>query len=568
MLAQTAPWFFSIFPAQSVALTVFVLATVAAIGLTVGSFSIRGISLGIPGVMFVGLIVGKILGRGNLNWEVIAFLRDFGLILFVYATGVQVGPGLLASLRRRGLPLNLMALAIIFLGALLAVGIARLTGTNMMAAVGLFTGATTNAPALGSAEEALKSVHGPVGGAAQAAQFTGPAFALAYPFGLLGVILAMLLLRVLLRIAPQAEADALVAAEKASLSDLETMNIELVNPNLDGLALKDLPALDKTSVVVSRIQHKGGVRIPTPDSKVHIGDVLLAVGEPQEIRDFQLIVGKPTPLDLRDLPSNITTRQILVTQREALGQTVDELNLSRKFRVAVTRVSRAGLEFTAVGTLRLQFGDRIRAVGESDALDAAAAILGNSSRELNTPRLLPLFVGIMLGVILGSWPLLRPSMTNLPAAIKLGLASGPMIVAIILARIGRVGPLIWYMPQSASGLLRELGIVMFLIAVGLAGGEGFFAKLQTSEGLYWLLYGAIITLVPLLVVGLFARLVLKTNYLHICGLLCGSLNSPSLAFTHTMTASEAPAVAFATVYPLTMVTRVLVAQLLILLFAG
>jgi putative transport protein len=307
------------------------------------------------------------------------------------------------------------------------------------------------------------------------------------------------------------------------------------------------------------------ISIPRPETIVHVGDVVLTIGLPEEVRELQLILGKPSGMDLRAVSSHISTRQILVTRRDAIGKTVEELNLSRKFGVAATRVSRAGLEFTAVGTLRLQFGDRIRAVGEGSALDAAAELLGNSSRELNTPRLLPIFVGILLGVTLGSLPLEVP---NLPAPLKLGLASGPMIVAIILARVGRIGPLIWYMPQSASGLLREFGIVLFLIAVGLNGGEGFFSKLGTHEGWMWLLYGAAITLLPLLVVGLFARVVLKTNYLHICGLLCGSLNSPSLAFTHTMTHSEAPAVAFATVYPLTMIMRVLVAQVLILVFAG
>ncbi|HVT81923.1 MAG TPA: putative transporter [Phycisphaerae bacterium] len=563
MLATT--WFFTVFPEQSTALTVFVIAMVAALGLTIGSFKVRGLALGIPGVMFAGLVVAKILGRDRLNWQVIAFLRDFGLILFVYAVGVQVGPGFLASLRRRGLPLNLMALAIIFIGAALAIVLATSTGTDLKAAVGLFAGATTNAPALGSAEEALKSIH-PDTGVAEAGQFTGPAFAIAYPFGLMGVILAMILLRILFRANPQQEAEALAAAEKAQAINLATLNIEVVNPNLDGILVSEIPGLERTAVVISRLGHRAVVAIPTPESRVWIGDVLLAVGPPDEVQDLQLIVGKPSTIDLRALHSNITTRQILVTHRDALGKTVDELNLSRKFGVAATRISRAGLEFTATGSLRLQFGDRIRAVGESAALDAAAKILGDSSRELNTPRVLPIFVGIMFGVALGSIPFLPPSISHLPAAIKLGLASGPMIVAIILARIGRVGPLIWYMPQSASGLLRELGIVMFLIAVGLNGGEGFFSKLATHEGLYWLLYGAVITLVPLLLVGAFARLVLKTNYLHICGLLCGSLNSPSLAFTHTMTTSEAPAVAFATVYPLTMVARVLMAQLLILAF--
>lgn len=566
MLASFSEQFFSVFPAQSVGLTVFVMALVAALGLTAGSFKFRGLALGIPGVMFAGLVVGKLLGPDKLRPEVTAFVRDFGLILFVYAIGVQVGPGFIASLRRRGLPLNLMAVAIVLLGAGTTITIAARTGMDMKAAIGLFTGATTNAPALGSAQEAIKSL--PSNDLLinkKTPDDTGAAFAIAYPFGLMGVILAMVLMRVIFRVKPQAEAELLAAAEKAAVSNLVPLNIELVNPNLEGLAVKDIPALDKTTAVISRIHQRSVLRIPTPETVVHVGDVVLVIGPPEEVRELQLILGKPSTMDLRDLPSNITTRQILVTRRGALGKTVEELNLSRKFGVAATRVSRAGLEFTAVGNLRLQFGDRIRAVGESEAIDAAAKVLGDSSRELNTPRLLPIFVGIMLGVILGSWPLAVP---NLPAPIKLGLASGPMIVAIVLARIGRVGPLIWYMPQSASGLLRELGIVMFLTAVGLNGGEGFFSKLATHEGLYWLGYGAIITLLPLLLVVIFARVVLKINYLHICGLLCGSLNSPSLAFTHTMTNSEAPAVAFATVYPLTMIMRVLVAQVLVLMFAG
>jgi putative transport protein len=404
-------------------------------------------------------------------------------------------------------------------------------------------------------------------GAEEASKITLPAFAISYPFGLVGVIVAMVILRFVFRAQPAAEAEAIDAAEKGRRSKLTTLNIELANPNMDGLMIRELPAMDKTTVVVSRLHHGGVVTIPTLETELHTGDVLLAVGEPEEVREFQLILGKPSGMDLRALPSNITTRQILVTHRVALGKTVDELNLAAKMGVAVTRISRAGLEFTAVGNLRLQFGDRIRAVGEEAGLDAAAKLLGDSARELNLPRLLPIFVGIILGVTLGSVPFLPTWVTGLPAPIKLGLASGPMIIAIILARIGRIGPLIWYMPQSASGMLRELGIVLFLIAVGLNGGDGFFDKLRTPEGLYWLAYGVVITLVPLLIVGLFARIVLKTNYLHICGLLCGSMTSPSLAFTHTMTPSEAPAVAFATVYPLTMILRVLVAQLMILLFA-
>ena len=555
------------------ALAVITLALVAATGLALGSLKFKGLSLGVPGVMFTGLIFGRLLGKGNLNPQVVFFIRDFGLILFVYAVGVQVGPGFLASLRQRGLPLNLMAVAIILLGAALAVGICYVTHTDIKAGVGLFAGATTNAPAFGSAEEALKSIHpatmpsGISQGAEEASRITLPAFAIAYPFGLVGVIIAMVAIRIIFRVSPQAEAEALESAEKANVNSLATMHIEVANLNLHGIAVKDLPALDKTPVVISRVRKGGAIKIPTGETTLEIGDVVLAVGEPRGLHNFQMVLGKPSTDDLRSAATNLSTRTILVTHRKALGKTVQELDLTHKFGVAITRVSRMDLEFTAVGNLRFQFGDRLRVVGEPAALDAAANLLGDSTRELNLPRLLPIFVGIFFGVFLGSVPFLPTALTGLPAPIKLGLASGPMIVAIILARIGRVGPLIWYMPHSASGLLKEFGIVLFLTGVGINGGDGFFDKLQTPEGLYWLAYGALITFVPLFTVGLFARLFLKTNYLHICGLLCGSMNSPSLAFTQTMTPSEAPAVAFATVYPLTMILRVLVAQLMILLFA-
>jgi putative transport protein len=591
MLASSYDWFFKIFPTQSVSLTSFVVALVAATGLALGSLRLKAFSLGIPGVMFTGLLFGKLIGLQNLSGPMINFTRDFGLILFVYAVGVQVGPGFLASLRRRGLPLNLMAFAIVLLGAALSIGLAKVTGLDIKAAVGLFAGGTTNAPAYGSAEEALKSIHpnvippatapavagtapanvepvpgaGMIQGKFEAERIIAPAFAIAYPFGLLGVILAMIFLRIVFRADPQAEAQSAEAQERESVKALAVANIDVENPNLDNIALKDFPAIDKTSIVVSRIHHDGVVQVPMPENIIHKGDVLLVVGDPREVKEFQLIVGKPSAMDLRSLSSSLTTRQILVTKREVLGKTVDELDTVRRYGVAVTRVSRAGLEFTALRNLTLQFGDRIRAVGEARDLDAAAKILGDSARELNLPRLLPIFVGILLGVFLGSIPVFIP---GLPAPVRLGLASGPLIVSIFLARLGRVGSLIYFMPTSASSMLKDLGIVMFLIGVGINGGEGFFEKVATAEGLKLLVLGAIITIVPLLLVGLFARITLKANYLHICGLLCGSMTSPSLAFTHTMTPSEAPAVAFATVYPLTMISRVLIAQILILAFVG
>jgi len=555
--------FFEICKPHSVALTMLIVSIAGATGLALGSIKVKGISLGIPGVMFTGLILGRLLGKDKLSEEVIQFIRDFGLIIFVYAVGVQVGPGFLASLRKRGLPLVLMAAAIVLLGGAIAVAFKYLLGVDINAAVGLFAGGTTNAPALGSATEAIKSLYG-AEGLKQAAESTLPAFAIAYPFGLVGVIVAMVLFRMFMRVDPQREAATLEAAGKDDKLAPATLNIELQNPNLDGLPLSEFPGYKKgPGVVVSRIRNRSGVMIARPDTKVALGDVLLAVGPREELEDFRRIVGAESHVDLRAVPSNITTRQILVTKTAALGQTLGELDLPRRLGVTITRLSRTDLEFTAAPNFTLQFGDRVRAVGETDALDAAAKELGNSVRELNLPRLLPIFVGLFLGVFLGILPVYLP---GLPAPVKLGLASGPMIVAIILSRIGRVGPLIWYMPHNASAMLRELGIVLFLIAVGLLAGDGFFEALQKPIGLQWLGLGAVITLLPLLIVGLLARVFGKLNYLHLCGLLAGSMTSPSLAFTQTMTPSEAPAVAFATVYPLTMILRVLLAQLLVIIF--
>jgi putative transport protein len=554
--------FYSVFPENSVALTVLIISLVAASGLALGSIRFKGLTLGIPGVLFTGLLFARILGPGKLDEQVMAFVRDFGLIVFVYAIGVQVGPGFLASLRERGLPLNLMAAAIIVLGAILSVLLHYVARVDMRAAVGLFAGATTNAPALGSAGGALKSLHHDTA-FEENSHFVGPAFAISYPFGLLGVILAMVLIRWVFRVSPQHEADQVDAMDRSDKPPLDALNIELKNPNLDGLPLSRIEDLQGDGVVISRVLHKDSLVVAKPDLKLSVGDVLLAVGPKEELSDLRIIVGEESKVDLRAMPSQIVTRAMLVTRRKVLGKTVDELDLARRRGVAVTRIARAGLEFTAIGHLRLQFGDRVRLVGESAAIDACAMELGDSPRELNVPRLLPIFCGIALGVILGSIPIFVP---GLPAPVKLGLASGPMIVAIVLARIGRVGPLIWYMPTGASAMLRELGIVLFLIAVGLQAGKGFFDNLFSRTGVEWLVLGALVTIVPLLLVGIVARKFFRVNYLHVCGLLAGSMTSPSLAFTSTMTTSEAPAVAFATVYPLTMILRVLLAQLIVLIF--
>lgn len=558
---------FSLFPERSVALTVVAISVVGVTGLALGSVKFKGFSLGIPGTMFTGIVIGKWLGMSSFDPSMLHFARDFGLILFVYAVGVQVGPGFAANLRKNGLPLNIMAAIIVLTGALISVAYTWIFPhvVDINAATGLFAGATTNAPALASAGEALKSVHDLKEAQDLLANPTMPAFAIAYPFGLMGVIVAMILIKAIFRIDPQIATQAIEKAEKDNSVELVTINIEVRNENFNGVAMSRLPFLKQqhAGLVISRILHEGAVHVAHPQSLVHVGDVLLAVGAPDQIEEFRLAVGVESKTDVRNVSSNLKLAHLVVTHNGALGKTIAELGL-KQLGIAVTRIARAGVEFTATDHMKLQFGDRIRLVGEPESIEEAGNILGNSLKALNYSRLLPIFVGLVLGITLGSLSTTLGGM--LPGPCKLGVAAGPLIVAIILSRMGHIGPIIWHMPHNSSQLIREFGITLFTICVGIMAGDGFFQALQVSTGWYWLALGAVVTILPLLLVGIIALKVLKVNYLHVCGLLCGSMTSPSLAFTHTLTASEAPAIAFATVYPLTMVMRVLLGQLLILMF--
>ncbi|MFG0250230.1 MAG: putative transporter [Phycisphaeraceae bacterium JB051] len=558
---------FSLFPQGSVALTVMAISVVGVTGLALGSIKLKAFSLGIPGTMFTGIIIGKWLGMDSFDASMLHFARDFGLILFVYAVGVQVGPGFVANLRKHGLPLNIMAAVIVLTGAAICVAYSYIIPNvvDINAATGLFAGATTNAPALGSAGEALKSVHETDIASQLLAYPTMPAFAIAYPFGLLGVIVAIVMLKAIFRVDTQIATEAIEKAEKAHAAELVTINIEVHNENLNGVLLRKLPLLKPKDpgMVISRIMHDGVVSIAKPDSSVYVGDTLLVVGNPDQIEQFRLAVGVESETDIRQASPNLKLAHLIVTHNGALGKTIEELGL-KQLGIAVTRIARAGLEFTATDHMKLQFGDRVRIVGEPSGIDEAGTILGNSLKALNYSRLIPIFIGLALGVTLGC---LSTTLGGaLPGPCKLGVAAGPLIVAIILSRMGNIGPIIWHMPHNSSQLIREFGITLFTICVGIMAGDGFFQALNQSTGWYWLGLGAVVTLVPLLLVGAIAIKVFKINFLHVSGLLCGSMTSPSLAFTHTLTSSEAPAIAFATVYPLTMVMRVLLGQLLILIF--
>jgi len=371
-----------------------------------------------------------------------------------------------------------------------------------------------------------------------------------------------LLIRLLFRINPQREAEAFTRQQEQQTPRLSTMNIEIKNPNFDQVPLRRIPTLDDGGVVISRIKIGKNVLIPREDTEVRTGTILHAVGEPQRLEELRLIVGDQSEVDLKTLPSPITTRRVLVTRRQVLGKTPLELKLVQRLGVTITRINRAEVELPADANVRLQFGDTVVIVGGAEAIARASAELGDSIQRLNHPQVIPVFVGIALGVLLGSIAFPLPGM---PAPVKLGLAGGPLLVAIVLSRLGHVGPVVWYMPLSANFMLRELGIVLFLSCVGLNAGDRFLETLM-GPGLAWMGYGIAITIVPLLLVGLAARLFMKTNFMTLCGLLAGSMTDPpALAFANSIANSTAPSISYATVYPLVMLLRVFVAQLLVLI---
>ena len=539
---------------------ILILALVAGFGLALGSLRIRGVGLGIAGVLFAGIAFGHVGIQIEDRMRELA--RELGLVLFVYSIGLQVGPGFFASLRRQGLRLNLLAASIVLLGVLTALVLRFAGGIEPAAVVGLLSGATTNTPSLAAAQQALKEASRDAASFQAVAKLPGLGYAVAYPFGVLGIIVVMLAVRFGFRVVLQQEADELETSRAAEAPPLARANLEVANPNLVGMALEKVPFLAGSGLVVSRVYQDGSLQVPRPKTRLKLGDVLLAVGRPEDLDALRVVVGRESTLDLRSLPSAITAKRLIVTRTAATGRTIGALDFVRRFGVQITRVSRAELEMPPTPRFELQYGDTVLAVGEHGDLTKVAAELGDSPKSLNYPHLVPMFLGIALGILVGSWPF---SLPGVPAPVRLGLAGGPLVVAILLARLGKLGPLVWYLPISANYALRETGIVLFLGAVGLGAGDVFVKTLVHGDGLYWMACGAVITLLPLLVVGVIGRAVLKMNFLTLCGLLAGGMTDPpALSFATSISGSEAPSVAYATVYPLTMILRVLSAQLLVL----
>lgn len=550
-------WLIALFRDGSVAQGLLILSLVISAGLALGNVRIYKVTLSVGGVLFAGLLAGH-LGF-KVNTEIIEFTREFGLVLFVYAIGLQVGPSIVSSLRAQGLTLNLLAAAIVLGGTGITILIVVFGGAKLPVALGLLSGAVTNTPSLGAAQQAFKDLKPVVD---DAPALLGVGYAVAYPFGIIGIILTMHLVKRFFRIDSDQESEEFERLRTRLIKPILTRNFEVTNPNLAGLKIDRLVELTGTGVVVTRVYRQGKQQVATPDTAIQSGDILHAVGTEARLEGFRVIIGKVSELELPTLPSQISFRPIIVTTKEAVGKELDELELDEKYGVIITRVIRSGVEFSPTKGLRIQFGDRLMAVGEEQALAQASHGLGDSLRDLEKPQMIPIFVGIALGVVLGTWPI---SIIGMPAAVKLGLAGGPLVVAILLSRIAKVGPLIVYMPNAAKSLLREFGICLFLACVGLKAGERLFPILFSHQGLAWVGMAALITIIPLVTVGIVARSVNKLDYVTICGLLAGSMTDPpALAYATETFKNDAPSVAYATVYPLAMLLRVVIAQLFVI----
>ena len=553
-------WLIDLFAKPSVGQQVLAIALTAALGLMIGKIKVKGIALGSAGALFVGIGLGHLGLRVEPN--VLHFIQEFGLILFVYTIGMQVGPGFMDSIRRHGLVLNILSTSIVLLGVIVTLCLYFFTDmhNNVPVLIGMLCGAVTNTPSLGAANSAFAA-------AGVDTSLTGIGYAVAYPFGVIGIILVMILVRLIFRQDPAKAAEKYTAEIVAHSKEIESCSLIVENQNLYGIQLKDIPDLISSGVVVTRLLRGESIFTPNGKTVIEQGDKLHIVGMPEAVCAMEKIIGKrlekPITLETSNTDKKIVVKTILVTNKKILGRTIGSLALAERYGVNISRVVRSGFKFTGRLDLRIKFADKLRVVGTAEGIEEAAKELGNSLTALDHPEILPAFLGIFLGVIVGSIPIAIPGM---PTPLKLGLAGGPLIVAILLSRKRKIGPLNFFMANSANLMLREFGLTLFLSCVGLNAGIKFFDVLLNGDGVYYMGLAALITFVPLAIVATVGHLVFKVNYLSLCGVLAGATTDPpALAFANGQANSEAVNIGYASVYPLTMLLRILSGQVLAIL---
>ncbi len=540
------------FTGNDIATTVLVLALTIAIGLLLNRIKFGSVSLGVTWVLFVGIILSH-FGL-TINPEICHFIKEFGLILFVYSIGIQVGPSFISSLRDGGIKLNMLAVMIILLGCITCYAIHIFSGESLTTMVGVLSGAVTNTPGLGAAQSV----------AGESAADMATAYAVAYPLGVVGIILSMLIIRWIFRVKIDREAS---KAVRSNTPRTVRIDVRVTNKAIFGKTISDISRITRSHFVVARIfDHENQQRIASGDTQLQENDILRIVVSSQEVDLVQSLIGEVVKeVDGNEwgtASSHLEKRRIVVTKPELNGKHIGDLHIRENYHVTITRVVRAGIELVATYELRLQMGDVVVVVGRANDLDQVSTILGNSVKRLDHPNLLPIFVGMFLGVLLGSISIAIP---GVPQGVKLGLAGGPLIVAILLAKYGPQWKMVTFTTNSANMMIREIGISLFLAAVGLGAGKGFFEAISNG-GYMWIFYGFLITVLPLLLVGIFARKALKMDYFSLMGLMSGAMTDPpALAYANSVATNDRSAVAYATVYPLTMFLRIFTAQILALI---
>lgn len=540
---------------SSVAHIVCLYAFVISVGVLLGKIKIFGVSLGVTFVLFTGILMGHFGFTGDLH--ILHFIREFGLILFVFCIGLQVGPSFFSSFKKGGMTLNMLAVGIVVLNIVVALSIYFIAngqvGLPMM--IGILYGAVTNTPGLGAAQEALNQLH-----------YTGDPIALgyacAYPLGVVGIIGSIILIRYLFRINLAKEEEELQSQEADMKHQPHMLHLEVRNESIDGKKLLQVKDFLGRPFVCSRIRHEGHVSIPNQDTEFHIGDQLFIVCSEEDAAAVTAFIGREIKVDWEKQDMPMVSRRILVTKPEINGRKMGSMHFRSMYGVNVTRVNRSGMDLFADPNLVLQVGDRVMVVGQQDAVARVANVLGNELKRLDTPNIVTIFVGIFLGILLGSLPFAFPGM---PTPVKLGLAGGPLVVAILIGRFGHKLKLVTYTTMSANLMLREIGIVLFLASVGIEAGEHFVQTVVDGDGLYYVGYGFLITVIPLIIIGIIARLYCKVNYFTLMGLIAGSnTDPPALAYANQAAGNDAPSVGYSTVYPLTMFLRILAGQMILL----
>lgn len=537
---------------SSIVSTLIAIALAAATGVLLGKIEVKRVKLGSSGALFTGLLIAHfgIIG----NHELLHLIKEFGLILFVYALGIEIGPRFISTLRSSGLKLNFLAIAIVFTGFTIALVIKNFSGISTQQAVGIMSGAVTNTPGLGAAQQLLNELAIPNG-----ASEAGMAYALAYPFGVIGLIIGIVILRYLFRVNLSTENEQYAAKHNIGTKRIESIKVDVTNENIVGKSVAFIKEKLQGEMVISRVGRGDEMLIATDNLSIEKGDIIYGAAPEIHFPDIELKLGRVSLQDKRSLPGNLAMFHVLFTNRKLAGKTIEQIGIYRRYEANITRIIRAGIEILPTTDTVVEMGDMLRIVGKRDLLDEIRNELGNSVRELTTPNTFPIFIGIFLGIILGSIPIFIP---GLPAPAKLGLAGGPLVIAIFFGHKGRLWRLSTYISPGANSFLREVGILLFLACVGIGSGQGF-ADAFLAGGLKLMGYGVLITIIPVILIGTIARL-LGFNFLEIMGTLAGSMTDPpALEFANGLYPSNAQSAAYATVYPLTMILRIVLAQVLI-----